>query len=129
MYIKKDYYNSVLFLTIIILMILSGCNQKDITGQYEGTCENQTYDIKAKISLTINEDKGIISGNLTLAESLEGSGNIQGQLNGSIITFTTDGSWGQVTWTGTLKDKTIEGTYLFDDGFNSQKGVWFVQKQ
>lgn len=106
------------------VMAISG--RPSITGGgYSGTCTNQTCGITARLNLVMHEEDGAVSGQLDLSSELGGGGQITGTMEGDKVTFTTVWEFGEITWFGRIKGKTIRGTYRVDgpEGL-TQKGIW-----
>jgi len=98
-------------------------------GGYSGTCTNQTYGITARLRLVMHEQDGTVSGQLDISSELGGGGPITGTMEGDQVAFTTIWEFGEITWLGRVKGKTIKGTYRVEgpDG-STQQGIWSVSK-
>ena len=98
-------------------------------GGYSGTCTNQTCGITAHLHLVMHEQDGEVSGQLDISSELGGGGPITGTMEGNQVAFTTIWEFGEITWLGRVKGKTIKGTYRVEgpDG-STQKGIWSVSK-
>ncbi|MEI6036164.1 MAG: hypothetical protein WCS65_18010 [Verrucomicrobiae bacterium] len=99
-------------------------------GGYSGTCTNQTCGITARMYLVMHEQDGAVSGQLDISSELGGGGPITGTMEGDQVTFTTVWEFGEITWFGRIKGKSIHGAYLVEgpDGLN-QKGIWRVSRK
>ena len=98
-------------------------------GGYSGTCTNQTFGITARLYLVMHEDGGKVSGQLDISSELSGGGPISGTMEGDQVAFTTVWEFGEITWLGRVKGKTIRGTYRAEgpDG-STQKGIWSASR-
>ena len=98
-------------------------------GGYSGTCTNQTFGITARMYLVMHEEAGAVSGQLDISSELGGGGPITGTMEGDQVTFTTVWEFGEITWLGRVKGKTIRGTYRVEvpEGF-TQNGIWSASK-
>lgn len=110
----------------------------DVTGTYEGHCENQTYGTTGPMRLTVQEKDGRLSGFLELGGDFFGSGEIGGEIKQSQLTFTTMNDTGEIAWSGTIQGDTIQGSYIVDvpvaiqaqyGTAASQRGIWKVARK
>ena len=113
------------------VMAISGGPSSIASGGagYSGTCTNQTCGITARLYLVMHEEAGAVSGQLDLSSELGGGGPISGTMEGDQVAFTTVWEFGEITWLGRVKGKTIRGTYRVEgpDG-STQKGIWSASK-
>ena len=95
------------------------------SGSYEGSCHNETHNLKSRMILAINEDNGQLSGSLVLdSEDLGGGAQLKGVLDGATLTFTTDiPESGQIMWTGKWENNTIRGVYIVEHTFEYIRGI------
>lgn len=113
-----------------VMAISGGPSSITIRGAgYSGTCTNQTCGITARLYLVMHEEAGAVSGQLDLSSELGGGGPISGTMEGDQVAFTTVWEFGEITWLGRVKGKTIRGTYRVEgpDG-STQKGIWSASK-
>ena len=140
---KYTPYNLITMKTINVIaicicaLLLSSCSRSS-SGSYTGNCQNQTYGGSAEMALILNDDHGSLTGSLTLSGDLGGGGEIHGRRDGEIISFVTRSPYGQITWSGTIKESTIEGPYIIESSPEyvtatgltaSQRGIWKVTRR
>lgn len=120
---------------IIGSLLLTACAKVD--GTYHGALKNQSYDVTADLFLSLKENNGIVTGNMTIGAPLHGGEQIMGRRDGGNIEFaTSDGVGGRIAWIGTIKGKRIEGFYVVEpaglnalmNGGEKQQGIWAVSR-
>jgi actin-like ATPase involved in cell morphogenesis len=113
----------------------------EISGIYRGACVNNTITppTEAIIKLILKRTCGKeILGDLSIYGELQGGSEFTGVLDGNELIFVTRTPNGKtsITWTGTIANNKITGTYeAIVDGFfvnlfglRMQKGTWQCQK-
>ncbi len=122
---------------IVICAFVQGC-QRNVSGTYSGACINETYGGRGELILILNQRDNMIGGSLTVSGDLSGGGAISGRIDGSSVTFTTsDMIMGQITWTGEIRGREIQGQYFVETpvltsiftGAQNQRGIWAVSRK
>lgn len=93
----------------------------DVQGVYTGFITNQTFNIRTKWAITLQERNGVLSGKVTIDPPLYGSGPLTGAITrDGHVTFTAAG----ISYIGaTQPGGALSGTYTIGNG---QHGVWTV---
>lgn len=103
--------------TIFPIVVYFGLLKAEfVSGHYRGGVENLTVGGAADLDLIINVDgNGALRGRLTLeGSSLYGSGDLEGRVEGSKVSFTSfdPSTHIQVTWAGMADGNRLEGSYV-----------------
>ncbi len=90
------------------------------------------------MALILNDAGGSLTGSLTLSGALGGGGQIEGRRDGGTVSFITRSPYGQITWSGTMKGSSIDGSYIIESSPEyvaatglaaSQRGIWTVNRR
>lgn len=121
----KATYLTHLFCLTSIPVLLCSCSD-NVSGTWKGRCINYTAGgISANMTLTFKENNGSVTGTLIIkGQQLVGSGKLTGFVDNNVITFQTEGdgqTFKYITWTGTISDDSISGTYRVEP---TAQAVW-----
>jgi hypothetical protein len=83
----------------------------DLGGSYAGEVTNTTLGVSAPFALEFREESGGIYGCTTVQKPLEGSGGLQGTVNGSKVLFEATGKKLHIRFIGELQGDTLKGSF------------------
>lgn len=99
-----------------------------LAGMWAGTAFNTTVGVGARIELQLQQSGPQIHGHITVYPPLQGSGQVQGMVQGDSVCFEVTTSFGSYAFEGAIQGNHLEGGYIVNSYFGAQQGVMSIDK-